>query len=466
MKDAYMFYRVDNFKSLKTTGIIEIAPITIFIGPNATGKSSALQPLLFLAQTMANSRDEAGFLSNGEYLNLGNYGDFINQHDVTKKLNIELDFNNACKNGLVKYLKDKRSKKIENTKIGDIPPSKYNIKFSYGKDNQPELEQIRILDCMDRLLLSRKLTKNKKYNINFFEEIDMKDKEIYESIKNQKPRNFIFDDYDVVDSVLKRKNGDKRIPEVKFEKSVAAYLNVISWNKRQVINRLKKIKYIGPIREEAKRIYTYNKKNFDYAGCFGENTASMLYQNRELAEENNELKEWLVRFRLAQDFKMLIVPNHPELFSLEFKESKKDYYINYADSCFGLSQLLPVLVQSIYSKNGEINIIEQPELHLNPCLESVLADFFTGMINKYNKKYFIIETHSEYFLLRLRTYIKTGKLSCNKVNIYFTENIDGNSTIRKIDIDKNGEFPNNDWPIGFFEDSLSENMMFATAVNQ
>jgi predicted ATPase len=42
-----MLYRVENFKSLQDTGPIEIAPITIFIGPNATGKSSALQPLLF-----------------------------------------------------------------------------------------------------------------------------------------------------------------------------------------------------------------------------------------------------------------------------------------------------------------------------------------------------------------------------------------------------------------------------------
>jgi len=42
-----MIYKIENFKSLKTTGDIEIAPLTIFIGPNGIGKSSALQPLLF-----------------------------------------------------------------------------------------------------------------------------------------------------------------------------------------------------------------------------------------------------------------------------------------------------------------------------------------------------------------------------------------------------------------------------------
>jgi predicted ATPase len=55
-------------------------------------------------------------------------------------------------------------------------------------------------------------------------------------------------------------------------------------------------------------------------------------------------------------------------------------------------------------------------------------------------------------------------VSHNKVGIYFSENIGGRSKIRKIDIDKNGNFPNNDWPTGFFEESLAENLMFATAV--
>jgi predicted ATPase len=456
-----MVYRVENFKSLENTGMIEIAPITIFIGPNATGKSSALQPLLFLAQTMTNSRDEVGFLPNGPYLNLGNYSDFINQHDVKKKLTIELDFSKERKKYSRTCIKGKKIKEIEDAKIGDIPPAKYIIRFICEKDNQPELEQIEILDCLDRLLLSRKLGENKKYDIVFYTELNKEDKKIYEIIENQRPKNFIFDDYDIIESVF---NARKRISRIKLEKSIAAFLNLISDNKRRVINVLEKIKYIGPIREEAKRIYTYNKRNFDDVGRFGENTASILYQNSSLTEKNCELKEWLAKFNLAEDYNMIVVPDHPELFSLEFKESKKDYFINYADSCFGLSQLLPILVQSIYSKDEEINIIEQPELHLNPRLESVLADFFTTMVKEYKKKRFMIETHSEYFLLRLRTYIKKGKLAHDKVNIYFTENIDGNSTIRKIEIDKNGDFPNNDWPIGFFEESLSENMMFTTAV--
>jgi predicted ATPase len=456
-----MLYKVENFKSKKNTGIIEIAPLTIFIGANGTGKSSALQPLLFLAQTMTNSRDDVGFLSNGELVKLGNYDDFISHHDINKKINIFLEFNSKCNACIKKCRNNKGIEKIEDTKTGDIPPSKYAMTFIHGTDNQPVLEQIKIFDCLDRLMLARKQKRNKKYDITFIEKINSEDKKINENIKNQMPKNFIFDDYDVVDSVFRTKNENKGRAKIKLEGGVAIYLSTLSYNKQQVLSNLRRIKYIGPIREEAKRIYEYNKKQIDDVGRFGENTASILYQNSNIVEKNNELRKWLAKFNFAEDFNAIPVANHPELFSLEFKESKKDYFINYADSCFGLSQLLPVLVQSIYSKAGDINIIEQPELHLNPKLESVLADFFADMIK--NKKYFMIETHSEYFLLRLRTYIKSGKLPHNKIHIYFTENIDGQSTIRKIEIDKNGDFPNNDWPEGFFEESLAENLMFATA---
>ena len=458
-----MIYRVENFKSLRTTGNIEVSPLTIFIGPNGTGKSSALQPLLFLSQTMTNSRDDVGFLSNGEYIKIGNYFDFINAHDIKKKLKIFFDFNYL--NYKKKGSKDRKAIQIENTKVGDIPPAKYEIIFRCGKDNQPELEKITIYDCLDRVLLSRKKNGDKQYTIDFFDTIDNKDQEIYNSIVKQMPQNFIFDDSDILDPIFQSdREKYSKMKSIRFEKSVSKYLSTIVFNKRNILGNLAKIKYVGPIREEAKRVYEYNKENYIEVGRFGEASASILFQNSKQLEKKKELIKWLKIFGLAEDFRLTEIPNHPELFVLEFKEKGKDYYINYADSCFGLSQLFPLLVQSVYSENNDIIIIEQPELHLNPSLESVLADFFVDMVDK--KKRLLIETHSEYLLLRLRTYIKEGKISNKKVALYFTENIKGNSEIRKINIDESGGFPNNDWPVGFFEQSLSENLMLATAIKK
>ncbi|MCL1928990.1 MAG: DUF3696 domain-containing protein [Treponema sp.] len=457
-----MRYRVENFKSLKNTGNIEIAPLTIFIGPNGTGKSSALQPLLFLSQTMTNSRDDVGFISNGEYIKIGNYYDFINEHDTEKRLIIFFDFDYNCLECKKNCSEAGKIKQIEDIEVGDIPPAKYEIVFKCGKDNQPELEKIAILDCLDRNLLIRKKNGG-NYTLDFFRAIDESDKDIYNSILNQIPQNYIFSEDDILDPVFK-KNIKKEYKEsaIKLEKSISRYLAVIATNKKNILGELSQIRYVGPIRQEAQRFYEYNKENYREVGRFGEASAYILFQNINEIAKKGELVKWLRMFGFAEDFRIKLIPDHPQLFMLEFREKGKDYYVNYADSCFGLSQLLPLLVQSVYSKKDDLIIIEQPELHLNPCLESILADFFVDMINK--EKRLIIETHSEYLLLRLRTYIKRGRISNKKTALYFTENIEGNSTIRKINLDENGDFPNNDWPVGFFGEALSENLMFATAV--
>jgi predicted ATPase len=460
-----MHYRVENFKSLKNTGDIEITPLTIFIGPNGTGKSSAIQPLLFLSQTMTNCRNDIGFLPNGEYIKIGNYYDFVNEHDISAKLKIFMDFGDICLECEKNCSKDGRIKQIEGSNIGDIPPAKYEMIFRCGKDNQPELEKIIILDCLNRTLLSREKNGDNYYSLDFYKTVDKTDEFIYDLIVKQMPDNFIFNERDILDSIY-QKNREKyyKTNEIKLEKSISRYFDVISFNNKNIVRKLSRIKYVGPIREGAKRYYEYNKENYREVGRFGEACAYILFQYNNEITKKQELLKWLGIFGLADDFKIKLIPDHPELFALEFKEKDKDYYINYADACFGLSQLLPLLVQSVYSSEDDLIIIEQPELHLNPCLESLLADFFVDMID--NKKCLIIETHSEYLLLRLRTYIKRGRISNKQTALYFTENNEGSSTIRKINIDENGCFPDNDWPKGFFGEALAENLMFATAVKQ
>jgi len=457
-----MRYRVENFKSLVDTGLIDIAPLTVFIGSNGTGKSSVLQPLLALAQTLTNSRDEVGFLPNGEYLKLGNYDDFVFQHDSKRKIIIYFEDEQNYKNYPKRCRKSKDVSKLQDIPIGELPPSKYSIVFVRGRDNLPEVGEVNIWDCMDRLLLSRKRGKSGKYNLNFWCDIEKDKEDLFKSIEVQKPRNFVFDDYDVVKTAF-HENKDIRKESIKIARNIAAYLNTISYTKQWFIKNLRRIKYIGPIREEARRIYEYNRDYIEDVGHLGKNTAFVLYQNSNLEDKKNILTQWLVKFSLAEDFRVVPVENHPELFSLEFQENGKDYFINYADTCFGMSQLLPILVQLVYSTNNDIVIIEQPELHLNPRLEAILADFFVEMASGKEKKFFMIETHSEYLLLRLRTHIRTGKIDNKKVALYFAESMRGRSSIRRIVIDSNADFPNDDWPAGFFEQSLAENLMFVTA---
>ena len=77
--------------------------------------------------------------------------------------------------------------------------------------------------------------------------------------------------------------------------------------------------------------------------------------------------------------------------------------IEIEDVGVGISQIIPVL-EAIFSHSRVF--VQQPELHLHPKLQAQLADVFVEITSKNIDGYilhpcFIIESHSEHFLLRL-----------------------------------------------------------------
>ena len=94
--------------------------------------------------------------------------------------------------------------------------------------------------------------------------------------------------------------------------------------------------------------------------------------------------------------------------------------LDITDVGFGVSQVLPVIIQGFLSKERSITLVEQPEIHLHPKMQADLADLFIDIaINKNVKKgssskYLIIETHSEYLLKRLRRRISENKISADQ----------------------------------------------------
>src|SRR5437868_4684804 len=84
--------RLGNFKSWKDLDI-DLAPITLLFGKNSSGKSSILQALLLLKQTV-NSTDRQQHLNFGgndqDYFDFGSYRDLIFRHKEANKVEIEL----------------------------------------------------------------------------------------------------------------------------------------------------------------------------------------------------------------------------------------------------------------------------------------------------------------------------------------------------------------------------------------
>jgi predicted ATPase len=454
-----MKFRWEYFRAFRDTGWIEIKPITVFIGTNGTGKTAAIQPLLLLRQTLDSKDIHIPLLTVGELANSGSFVDIIHKRQNTKYFKFSIDFDdieNVPTN-------DKKSQGI-----GQLPPSLISLQYSVNNFLIPQLKELAIFDSLKRLMLSRHRMENGKYSINFFEEFPTKsrmDKELHDIILNQMPRRFLFDDISMpilreIDNERKSKDNSRS----GVNKSVFIYSSILAYTYARMGELLRSIKYIGPLRECPKRLYEYRIEQSNYIGPRGEYTFSLLNQLESNKKFKKELIHWLKMFNLARDITCKRLIKHPELLEIQLKPIGDEFFINYADTCFGVSQLLPLLVQSVVAGNTEvvdIIISEQPEIHLNPNLEITLADFFVSMV-KEKKINYIVETHSEHLLMRLRTLIKRGAIKAEDVAVYFTERSPECRQIKKIQINSNGEIASEEWPKGFFEEALTEALRFAT----
>ena len=133
--------------------------------------------------------------------------------------------------------------------------------------------------------------------------------------------------------------------------------------------------------------------------------------------------------------------------------------VKLTDVGFGVSQLLPVIVECFYVKERSIVIFEQPEIHLHPKVQAELADLFMDAIHakeagRPRDVQFIIESHSEHFLRRLQRLMAEEKLAPRDAALYFVHSDDGETRIEELDVDQYGNIRN--WPAAFFGDEMED----------
>lgn len=210
------------------------------------------------------------------------------------------------------------------------------------------------------------------------------------------------------------------------------------------------INYVSPLRAHPKRYYFLDKANINTAldTLDGDSLTEILKENNIV---KNKVNKWLNNFNLSVNVSTLQDVIH----KLKIKQNNLD--LDITDVGFGISQVLPVIVQGFLSFENSLTIIEQPEIHLHPKMQADLADLFIDIVkvNRNAKKYLLIETHSEYLLKRLRRRISENKnITADDVAIYFvhpksTENNSG--LIEEKFISTEGAF---DWPKDFYAGEL------------
>lgn len=121
---------------------------------------------------------------------------------------------------------------------------------------------------------------------------------------------------------------------------------------------------------------------------------------------------------------------------------------------FGISNVLPIIIAALSTPENGILIVENPEVHLHPAAQSMLAGFLA--ITAFSGVQVILETHSDHIINGIRVYAKENKAPEGSIVINsITRNINDRS-IKKITIDSSGDF--SDIEEGFFDQTEKDLM--------
>lgn len=248
--------------------------------------------------------------------------------------------------------------------------------------------------------------------------------------------------------------------------AVAVFSDLLRRVDQQLRNILSGVLYIGPARARSERYYRYQDLSVSEIDPDGKNFPMFL----------NSLRDYQIT-RLSNWIESLFgygVSIRREGGHISIDLTAKGNISNIVDTGYGVSQILPVLGQIWWARSrpatgairqAEVSLlaIEQPELHLHPAHQALLADALVGEVGlspEYGRAsdgriHFLIETHSETLVNRLGELIHAGRLNHDDVQIImFEPDPSGEhlTTTRTSSFNEAGELV--DWPYGFFQPSI------------
>ncbi|MCC6551754.1 MAG: DUF3696 domain-containing protein [Polyangiaceae bacterium] len=424
--------RLKSFKGWEDTGDVRLAPITLFFGSNSSGKTSLLQAILLLKQTAASS-DRSRVLYPGDdrsLVDLGTVPDLIHGHAADGALEVGLNWTSSPGDPAL-----------------PVEDGEANLGFAtrvrLTPEGQPHVESI-FYGIGD-------------VSVNMAES----DSGGYKLVATGIP--------------LKRKRGrpwplPAPVRFYGFPSEVENYYRDAQWLSDLVLvleKQFDRVQYVGPLREYPKRTYLWAGEKPENVGKKGELAVAALLAAR--AEERKipygegrgrrwrpfeeVIAGWLREMGAIDSFEVVAIARNRKDYEVRVKRTPESSEVLITDVGFGISQLLPVLVQSYYATPHSTVIFEQPEIHLHPRLQAAMADVIIDAMKRCDVQ-FIIESHSEHFLRRLQRRIAEEVLTKDDVALYRCDVDGGKSTIDQLTVDSYGNITN--WPKDFFGDEMGD----------
>ena len=419
--------KLENFKIWRSTGPIRLAPITLLLGTNSSGKSSLIQSLLLIRQTVKGDDPNLD-------LNLGN-------PDADDSVTLGQFKDLLCRHGASNESTSANQVGIEFrwSEQGDAMNSTlFSARYIKGAAGSAELAFLRLGKDGQGFSVQRR--KAGIYRLS----LATQTKSLGQSADFRPQRSFAFS------AATFNKLGAR----AESIKSIGPAL----------LDELSRIIYLGPLRRLAQRDYVWAGRMPAHIGDDGAKAVDALIASgvaRQLALKRkkaipaeaqlfDQTIHWLKEMNLADGLSIRALGGSARYALMIENDGQAS---NLKDVGVGVSQVIPVIVAALFAQPGHIVIVEEPESHLHPLAQSKLAELF-ARVSKERNIQFIVETHSEHLFRRMQTLIAKRQITPKGTAMYFVERNGKTAQLRPLDLDDLGRVKN--WPDGFFGDALGE----------
>lgn len=433
---------LNNFKSWKQINKMRFAPITGLFGTNSSGKTSILQLLLLIKQTVE-STDRLQVLDFGNdksSANLGSFRDVVFSHESPGTIDCAIRW---------KLAESLRIKAPEDTNIDLFTGDEIGFHVEISENEKKRL----VVNNVVYSFSGQDFTMRRKQSGKDNYELSVKPSHNFRFIRTQGrvwdlPAPVKFYGFPNEVNALYQNAGFLSDLQLAFERLFTG------------------TKYLGPLREYPKRQYSWSGGEPVDMGQRGERVVEAILAAREsnihLSRGKGRKKEsleqriagWMKELNLIDSFRVEpIAKEGGNIYRVKVRRSPNSPEVLITDVGFGVSQILPAIVLCYYAPEGSIIILEQPEIHLHPAVQAGLADVFIDAVKTRNIQ-IIFESHSEHLLRRLQLRTAEESISPDFTALYFCEADNGRSRLTPLNVDLFGNISN--WPKNFFGDQFGE----------
>jgi predicted ATPase len=426
MKSGHLY--IDNFRGFKKT-FMPIKDVNFFVGENSTGKTSVLSLI-----SLISSQE---FWLNGEfrskYIDFGFFGDIYgeNYQDSQSVTTIAVLFDEHSKESLKAFM----------------------LKVGCSKDGRTQIKSLKLVSG-DKEVRIACTDKGIKYLIKDIADIDaikfpkwvddlVEPNNRYKKVKRELDNFSLTSPYFLMHYVAQESNDTK----------------IGIW---AVPGIFREHTWLAPIRVKPQKTYDNNTYDFSPEGAHTPYVLRQLIGSRSTKKSENKVLNAIKKFGQASglfdDIEIKEFDNTSNSpFSLDIVLFKDKHHIT--DVGYGVSQVLPIVIEILRYSGEQWFAIQQPEVHLHPKAQASLGELIYESA-KNDQKRFFIETHSDFIVNRFRQKMHEASFkegtSVNAQAVFFEKHREGNQ-VHIIPIERAGEY-SEDQPENFKSFFLQEEL--------